>query len=1585
MSDSNSFSGPHQIIGLRMEGSADDELDHLFSSSDSGNETFLEFTPEKHVALKRMSTSLVLPEKVKSFNDVNSTVSSLIASLQHYVDPSPYKGDIDFIPEGTSHPLLQNALREFVTNRKIDDFLAVVASLEQSCFTESILVQIDMIKFFMNIDTDLLKHSALQVDSRISSLLHFLLLEKSSPDAALPFCIKSATEYVKTLTLAPISVLFPSFKLDQLIMKLSSLLFDLFPKHPLVPSVLHKLGGFSNNKDSIIGMLTKNVESDESDDFSDSFLEDLAAIRKNGPPTDTPTLSTFNEPDLTNPLEIPPTLVPLDVVVLPDTPATMTILIDGNDKFSPNGMVSWLQSIQLIGIESGLTGFPLLYQTMFNGEDFKKFLPKQVGVNDWGQYLVPLHYINTISSSPYIHGSISPELLQYEINCHQALEEGNNEVVDSYVRKFCSFIPREVGIKSISPLNSKRDSFINHKCPYNTEYEEMVALTDIALVFYGRSPMSLAAFDGSHQRIFDPSYHPILNNQVCISELYRLYSTLLAPPYVLFRAGFAIGVSLLDHSPNLALRFLFESYFILIKGHPQLSKSIWSRIALLTLGEAFEMNSKYYYCAICHDIAWMNSKGDRSLATRISKVSRKNQDLQRAVFYSIESLKYFIVEKRFDEEVYCAQGIAEIFRENGQIYEGIQVLFSILRGVYNLTVPSVSQNINTSPAIRKRKVSSEGSPQRNSIAQRGHPKASAINTIMTALTLCEFLIKANQFRLANYLISQIAKSVSIASITKMLSFIEAKISIVSNDYEKFLSQITQQQLVTKNRPRSMTTKLISFNPIMMDTVGLSLKLLAKTYILQRHDYFIGLFWSEMLCFYGQRMMSPKDVGNGFFLRGTALLNLYHQRYLYGSSFSIQVPLSSYESSFGIYCTDGNVDESVLLTEALSSFSVAISTFDRIGNTPKVCQSLLSYCQLLAITAFENLIISSGNQFSIVVSSPLMFTAIKSGYQSVDISLSFDSVSITNSSIVDHLSSYNRRANSLTRILMNPVYIIQSQLVSTVVFLLKAKTSQAQSVFDQAYTNIRDYFFNGQRFLPRELKRSTLFSFHDVILFMTLVLTAFDSSIIDERIIVFDMLNDVISLARSKSRSISCEPQIELDYHLTIPSSITELRNPGTPDFSAILPPQPRGHQKHEKVTIEDILQKIKSNIRLFAQEKLTQKKLIDKNSALCRKILSIGTELRKSRHSLMLTELPVTSQTSVLYAFRLYVNIFTYIPASGNKRYIPLQKSNSGTINVKTSSLTVQLITGSNLFSQSFLTALAHLVYPNATPKKSVLFGDKFKDECTHIKNLLFGDIRFTKLENTLQPDDDMLNESRLFGKGLKGSLLTISVQPTPLMIISDPDLQIIPYEYLFRECSVVRSNSFFSTTFRTRAPRGMLHPVVFNRTYNPEDASFTNNERSTEIVSFAFSGLGAMPSQPFIVRGEERNFTFPIPIPDKSVKEYPFIAFRESIEKSNPEDILLLTYADLLEWPITIDRIVNCENYYSFLFVPGAVFIRALNEMKLIYERHQRRSNVFSGDQNPEQRRLLDDPFQFSATLQHTLMQKLKVPVILFIPNRSL
>lgn len=701
---------------------------------------------------------------------------------------------------------------------------------------------------------------------------------------------------------------------------------------------------FTDEKDDILGMIP-GEGSDDDFDMSDSFFDDL----EHSSNANTPMLN-ISEHTITNPLDLS-TVISTDVVVMLETPATMTYNVgDGKEKLLPDEFMAWVKGQD---IADGLVHdrFARLYETSDPGE-ISHHIPEEVNSTEWALYLPLLHKINAYSALCFQRGSVTPELLAIEHIAHTGMMKNRVESVNNAVRMLVAKVSADLEPADVVPSKSKRGNPEYVSEPGEAELVAQ-ALVDLVLVFDGRSPLTLSLSSEIHGKLLEVSDHPVFNDEWRVGCLYNLYTSNNFPPYMAFRCAIAIGISKMDTNPALSCRFFFEGQHVLLRMMPTLRNNIFVRNAFFAFGEAMDSSGKYYYCAMLHDKVWPIATADKKLVSKAAKIAQKNKDYCRAVFYYLHALKIFRKNHSTEETIYTAQIVASIYKENDQINEGIQLLNSVLMHAYDLDVTNdlASGKEYHEPGKRKPSLSKTKSNRRAKsfrvfpVLKDEEPKPDAISTIMSAIFLCKLLIKARRFSEATKLMEHVLEAVSIPSITKILTFMDAKIMYHRNSFVDFVECLKSAKIFGSG----MIPRVRHTSPVMMVDVAFSaLKLLTKGY-LERDCYTKAFFWSEILCHYATSQLAMKHMSVGFNLRGLVLASIYKNWNLWPDNSNLASERDELQESAGGFVSQlRDFTKDTVLCEALSSFMESRLASDRVGNGYHVLQSYLQYAMLLAL-------------------------------------------------------------------------------------------------------------------------------------------------------------------------------------------------------------------------------------------------------------------------------------------------------------------------------------------------------------------------------------------------------------------------------------------------------------------------------------------------------------------------------------------------------------------------------------------------------------------------------------------------------------
>lgn len=343
------------ILGLKATSfeSEDEESDVFFDSEDDNDISPLTIAPPS-VPPASVGLAIKPPPpppppssdkqegKIKSFDDAQPLIQAILASFDDYDFKKasvPFTGDISFIPE------------HIVSDEKSAEFNSYAHSTDPkarfyppSDAHEIVLAQIEIVRYYKQLEVDFNQFKLKILDSRISSLIYYILSKTDDHHVSCYYCFMCLSEFLKSPTVAPVASLFPDFELKNIVHQLCSNLVSLFPHHPLLPSLIHKF----NNIDPTALSLLNNISTEDSgtdEDFSDSFFDSIANVQQSRPPVIV--LPGQFSSTLTNVLENCQ-MAPTDQIQITvnEPPSTFTFhLPDGYTQYGPYNFVDWIKSI----------------------------------------------------------------------------------------------------------------------------------------------------------------------------------------------------------------------------------------------------------------------------------------------------------------------------------------------------------------------------------------------------------------------------------------------------------------------------------------------------------------------------------------------------------------------------------------------------------------------------------------------------------------------------------------------------------------------------------------------------------------------------------------------------------------------------------------------------------------------------------------------------------------------------------------------------------------------------------------------------------------------------------------------------------------------------------------------------------------------------------------------------------------------------------------------------------------------------------------------------------------------------------------
>ena len=1621
MSNSGLQIQPKPIIGLRST-DVHDEFTNMFSDS-SDDHTTIQIKPINPLpSYKGRTGSAALKlQPVTSYSQISSHINSLCTALGKYERPPECDEPMDFIPQKMTPKNIVDSLKDFYKTKDYKKFKKVIDSVDSDNLQTSILIQINLISHKYDSSVDLGIYANNEMEPRLSCLFHWYFATIVDKPLACSHYMKSLLDFVKCSSMIPISRFFPEFNLDEVLFKFCETLITLFYKHPLIVSVIERLATLSKIGDKIRAIPIPEDTTTLDDDSSSDEFSDLKLLQRNKSCVESSmSLIKLNDHDVVNPLENLTNTTDPVVVSLDDSPTTITYqLEDGTSRMTPDDFQKWVKSfsyppdkqpkpseIDKIYKEPVLKEIPHnlskieiddIMEKMYT-EDVRPRIPQTTNANNALHILPALHFINSNSADFFGNSAPDPNMLKQEFLCHKAFYPSNksNNNIKTTLEYFVNNIPPNLEVSDIN-LSMTLRKLPDQEFIFSDYTKVLLNLIDISLIMEMRSPLTLLPATSTYQ--IDQKTIPNFYKKIeRFGPLYHLYSNYRFPPYVTFRAAFALGITIMEKKPQVAASFLFEGLYVLLRSYPSLGKSVWAYAAFYALGEALEQCGKYNYCAICLDNALPLTLASHSFASKAGKIAKKNEDLQRAIFYFSNSIGLFLDAQLPQEAIFTSQLLARIYEGCGQYIEGIQLLAYMLKDVYSIS----------SQREKRRSTRIEQNVQKKRMATvQSSVNPDSIESIISGILLCELFLKVNQFNQAENLLSEISQSryVTNSTLSKHIYYLKEKIAIEKNTF-------TSISFRSDSKSRKHQPLIVMPQSQISDPTLPLLKILAKSYI-SKNDPEMALFWSEMICHAARQLFSPRESAIGFFLRGVAFKIFMKEIHKRETEFVITKKLTEAEETFGFFKGQRKFTRKDIIAEALASFNYAMILFDRAGNSEKTLETQIEYIE----TIFE--IILDDNSFKRTSIHEITYKKPALETESADIgngqinltqsqlAIAFESLTLSSSNIIEHLQAQVHAIDKLVRTLMDPLLIIRSQLCLSMFMQFRKKQKPAETYYDYALSNIRKIFFNNQRFVMRDVGFYPGWQIYNTVQLLLRHLLTFSTEFINHRLIVFDMYNDIQAFYTNQHRLVAFNPPIKFEATLQVQPSILKLGNQRFPDFAPYLKDYCNITEEQYKNYISKrwelwcMFRLNRANIKNFRQHRLSDVQVYEHNKNICIQMEQIADQIRKQNQTIMTNELPPHSLDTTLFIVNFPGKLVTYIPENGQKKTIQLTVGESDSFQIESLRCTYQF--DSNVFKKSFLEAIANLILsqPCVTPKFK--FGSKFANECVKFANFLFGEIPFLKdLEesNETEKDSSTFGDKTPLSYSRRGELSVININKRPLVIVSSTKLNFFPYELMFPNCTVIRTNGFFKAFSRENSNKLIQRCAILKWRTDRDKLSVISDVRSDELIRSTLSTLTAAPSEDVKVADFERSFPFPFALFDpmrdteKYAQQFPFCdifpikpgVIPELFMSASP--LFVLSYADLAEWPALIDTLVDEIPTATFLFIPATHIQQAFKELAFIFERHAKRQAYLekkpSDPDIQKQNRLIKNSFQILGTIQKTLMSKLKVPIGIICPTKD-
>jgi hypothetical protein len=409
------------------------------------------------------------------------------------------------------------------------DLLGQFTGWQTAEFPATIVAQLDLLKFSHDPTVDLEPYTARKVDSRVMALVHFALARNPDRAVGLWHMMRALEEFIKFPVVAPIAVFFPGFSLREMIFALCRGLADLFPRNPLLPSVIDNLAVYNPDVSGCIPQ-----ECDASDSSSDDFFRGIEHEDSK-----TALISGFFQDSVVNPLDSAVAAAQVTPVTFSEPPTTVTYQTDiwsptdkvKSEAVSPAQFQAWITSMRFersdavrsrasslrevlpaaqarflsepqfrlsagdetIGPDDTEYLFNLI-RLIDTSQPVSLRLPVSVSPLIYGLYLPVLHAVNISSAAVEHRGAMYIRLLTMEREAHIAVKTGDYGRGDRSLAYFQCQIPAAsvegVVVKALDPKRP-RPSIVG---PMPGCFVPVQALVDYELVVHGRSPLSLTAF-----------------------------------------------------------------------------------------------------------------------------------------------------------------------------------------------------------------------------------------------------------------------------------------------------------------------------------------------------------------------------------------------------------------------------------------------------------------------------------------------------------------------------------------------------------------------------------------------------------------------------------------------------------------------------------------------------------------------------------------------------------------------------------------------------------------------------------------------------------------------------------------------------------------------------------------------------------------------------------------------------------------------------------------------------------------------------------------------------------------------------------
>lgn len=1612
---------PKIVLGLRAEkritppDETSDDDGNFFSTSSDG---------QKPLALK---TAPVIPlispgkrQKIVGFSDASSRITVICAALKDFQRPEKYKGQLNFIPDKIISPNDIMQIQQYL-NGSIENF-----PIDKMCFNDMVCAQLTLIEFLKTHDRNLLERfTKLKLDSRVMMLVHFALA--SSTDDRSVSCyhyLSALEELLKINAYPPLICLFPDCNVENIVLQIAIDMTRIFPKHPILPSVLHSLAAYNIEIQSISEQSDESDDTD--DDLSDSFLEFVRKKQTDANRNLSTSIISLMEEKPLNPLDFSVAPIKEETISVSVTvpPKTITFYFDEEQKtkLSTTAFSDWIIGLRSILRKKKLVASnwrasirsasqinqnisapylpPLqddqltqnssnydashyikLYSLVGDPNALLQALPTTASADYFHLYYPILQILNASSNTFISKGCIYPSFLELEYQAHNSLKNHNSlNILDG----FLTLIPNEpINRCPFVQIDPKRP-FPRMKVEFNENVVRYLAAADVELIVNGRSPFTCQRISTTPPYIAN---HPILNRVLRASYLYEAYKTLELPPFFAFRIGFAAALAAIDIDSYFSCDLMFEIIRMVYLKMPDLVRSPAIRSAVLFFAETLERSDRYYHASLILDNYFLSDVNDSTSATAIAQIAQRNGDTVRACFFYSESLKSLIIQQRIDESLYIGQILAQIYFENGMFHLAISILSFLLRNAYktNNSERNIRLFSKSNGTIKKFRSS------QHVVIPEFHPDPNAINTMLVGCSYIDTLIRARMFSQATQTLDVFKSTLGAPILRTVIGYLESRLLLKSNKYEEAISKLPNFDV---HESRSNTTHISLLSGAQFDNSTAVLNMMTRG-ALHRRFFRDGHAWAELVI---HSKSSYKALGYGYFWRGQVFAIALSEMN-FRSSIVMATKLNQIQARYLKYKDENKQYSSREATsECLSSFALARCYFERVGAIRKETESALRYCDVLMRHFFDPM--GEETEFATIgLCQPVLDTTCK-----------FKKPHLEQLKVVEHVITHENFADEVSRILyfaeknaeklMMPTLILYTQALLSKLNLIKGRREFAQTYFDYAFNTFMRYSDNGH-FIPRVIANSTLRLFELILEGMCDTLVCFDKDFINDRIAIFDILNDLRTLLVNRIRNVSMGTKKGVIGSLDMDTEALTLANPKLPSFQSVL--VEGGYLKNDEGDFDDsetsfiaIFRAISANIRLFEQQKIDAESLHMRNKKFC--VMLERTSQKSKVMNISDLSFNVALRTTgfakkVILLQRLSTGIFTYVPETGDKRFFKFkQYSHTNTIKVDSTNVSVEF--SADTFPLEVFETIFSFIYND---KKGT--GDKFikgthsHKELASLRDALFGNLLdkcpILKYQCAIVPDVLPSDTKFSFSKP-RGFLHNIDpCISSGVYFITSRELNALPLELMFYDNLVFRLPNF-AILFQKPSHNmgGIQKMIAFRRDLPPPQLRQEAIGRAAEAIQAAFSAIGACETPRQHVDGLERTLPCPFPLFSSNkdneyyTSQYKFLCVEDvrpgsTAMLTSSKYLFVFTYTDLCEMPTMVENLLSTAQNSFFMFIPAFAVRECFALMKDIIHRNKLRQ---AGGE--EHIKLLNNATGMVAAMQMTMIRKINAPIAVFVPK---